>query len=197
MTRWSALTCVATLSLVAALAFPLCAQSPPERAEREALNRALRTGDCAAVDDVWLRIGFSEAEGRFVADCWKKRQAEIIPRAMETNRCEPALDLPGVYPQRSAAENRFVHHCWMRHAVRDLDSCIAMMELGDETSLGLVVTVLKRNEPTPDPSGKLHLIDTAHACLSAYQRIEKLTAAVTHLRAAGWSGRWRRWSRQQ
>lgn len=166
----------------------------PELLEAEEIRAAKAGNDCSAVDKVFLRVNLSAEDRAFVENCWDVRQSEIVPRAMSSNDCRAVITLPGMYPRGTDEEKRFVYHCWMRLTGRDLDSCIGMIEVGDRTSLPLILRVLGRNEPVRHPSGGMSLIDTAGACLEALQRIESLDEPALRKRAATWSRAWRRWA---
>ncbi len=182
------------LVVAALVAAPVAADEPPPRKERNEIRRAIMSKDCSAVDHVFLRVGLTDEQVAFVEDCWSKRQREIVPSAMNRRDCDAVLALPGIYPTGSVAEKRFVYHCWVTHELRDLDSCIALIDVGDQSSLRPIVKVLRRNQPLRHSNGGLTLIDTATACLSAYQRITKISGAELRRRAAAWGGEWSRWS---
>ncbi len=73
----------------------------------------------------------------------------------------------------------------------DLDSCIGMMEVGDASSVPLIVATLKRNPPERMDDGRYAIIDTAGACIGAFERITRRKARDA---ARDWGGSWTTWA---
>ena len=171
-----------------------CAHGRVNDVERRNIARAMATNDCRLVDDVFMFVEPSGAEREFVDACHDKRQVEIISAAMRRNDCKMVLRLPGYYPEGlEPSWQRFVYHCWIQNEQRDHDSCIGLMQVGDASSVPLLIIALKRNEPIAH-DGKLEMIDTTAHCLEALQHVEKLSDAQLRARAAQWSPRWKAWA---
>jgi hypothetical protein len=117
---------------------------------------------------------------------------DIAAQAMASGRCENVMRLPGIYPAGSPPEvQRFVYHCWMAQGQMDLDSCLAMRQVGDASSVLSIVTVLKRNQPMRRDDGNYALIDTAGVCMAAFERITRREARDA---AREWGGSWVTWA---
>ena len=163
--------------------------------EQMEIEAAILARDCRFVDETSLMLHVNEQQREFVENCWSQRQREIIAPAMASGRCENVMRLPGIYPNGSPPKDqRFVYHCWMAHGQMDLDSCIGMIQVGDATSVPWIITVLKRNEPTRMENGEYTMIDTAGACVEAFERITRRKARDA---AREWGGSWASWAAQR
>lgn len=162
--------------------------------EQMEIDAAMRADDCRMVDDVILMLDITPAQQRYVERCHALRQREIVSAAMSRHDCTAVMRIPGIYPRAAeAGGQRFVYHCWMAAGQQDLDSCIGMIEVGDATSLPLIVAVLQRNPPARLKDG-FAVIDTAGACMSAFERITRRKARDA---APGWGGTWPEWAAQR
>jgi hypothetical protein len=86
----------------------------------------------------------------------------------------------------------------MDAGIRDLDSCIGMIEAGDKSSIPRILKVLRRNAPVRmGMSDRFGIIDTAGACMDAFGRINGLLERQVRARAANWGGTWGQWARQR
>ncbi len=157
------------------------------------IEAAMRSNDCSIVDDVVLMLGFDDRQTQFVQRCQAQWRREIVPPAMAANNCDAVMRLPGYYPRGLPDDaGRFVYHCWMAAGQMDLDSCIGMTEVGDQSSVPLIVAVLKRTPPERSPSGQWSVIDTAGACIAAFERITHRKARDA---APAWGPAWSEWAR--
>jgi len=127
-----------------------------------------------------------------------ERQRQIVATARAHDDCGSVERLPGIYPMGDVGEKRFVYRCWMNDAIREMDACIGMIEIADEESVSAIVSVLRRNEPVRSPTdGRVHLIDTASACLSALATATSSTPEAIREKSKGWSAMWRMWAEQK
>ena len=180
------------------LLFVACSTMPANVRQERQIERAMATNDCRLVDDVYMFVPPSGPAREFVDACWDTRQKEIIPAAMQRRDCEATLELPGYYPfGQEDAWQRFVYHCWVKLTERHLDSCIGLIQVGDESSIPYLIKALKETPPVQSDDGTWNLVDTAGACLDAWQRIENLSAEQLRARASELSPRWKAWAAKQ
>ena len=166
--------------------------------ERRIIRAAMSAGRCDGVEGVSLRLGFTFEELKYTDHCWAMAQSKIVPSAKETGKCESVATLPGIYPLGADAEKRFVYQCWMDAGIRDLDSCIGMIEVGDTSSIPSIVKVLRRNAPIRmGKARRLAIIDTAGACMEAFARINGLSQRRVRAAARNWGGTWVDWAGQK
>jgi len=90
-------------------------------------------------------------------------------------------------------DKRFVLHCWIEAGQYDLDTCIDLMDVADETSLPYIKKVLLRTPPERMPDGRLGLFDTNQACMAALQRSGGYTRAEMLKMAGTWGPAWSEW----
>lgn len=166
---------------------------PPRDLELMEIDAAMRSNDCSIVDNVVLMLDVDDQRKEFVRKCQVQRRREIVLSAMAAHDCGAVMRLPGYYPRGLPdGAQRFVYHCWMAADQMDLDSCIGMTEVGDQSSLPLIVAVLQRTPPERSPSGRWDVIDTAGACLGAFERITHRKARDA---APAWGPAWSDWAR--
>lgn len=172
---------------------------PIDERERIAIRKAMAAGTCTGTDEIGLKMGFTEAEDAYTYRCQRAAQSRILSRATAKGDCSSVMRIPGRYPfpDMPSEQKRFVYHCWLKAGKADLDSCLEISEVGNETSASLIEAALRRNPPVSMPSGHLGLYDTNMACSSALMKLRKISDAQFLAVVGRWGGAWADWAQDQ